>query len=504
MVPAQTAPLRQRIWAGLLPPDQFPPSDGVAYQRAAATVLLAAGGALILVAFAFAQFLFDAWMLAVPAVIAASGMLALLIPFRRNARPHLYANAICVLLYGGVIATELLSGGQLTSPLISLPTLVFLTALALERGAALAWAALAMLTAVASYLMLHHQMHAVFAPASAWVTVTPYRAAFGLCIFTTLIALVLVDGYRVQQMQLAELRDLQRLRQRELDTERERFADFAAVAADGFWETDAEHRLTFVSSGFAEMFGLTDEQMLGRTPLEIAQSLDTRRAISPDYTAPMVRREAFTNQRLLARGKRGTLVLNNSGRPMFEGNGDFMGFRGVVVDISETHRLTKELRRLAESDPLTGLANRRCLRETLEAQLQQEPPGWLLYVDLDYFKEVNDAHGHEAGDRLLVAVAQILRESVRSDDLVARMGGDEFAILLPGGNQIGAETVSARILGRLTKLAAAQIAFRNVSASIGLTALVGVTEVDTALIYADSACYLAKRSGRGRYMLAGD
>ena len=504
MDPAPTAQLRQRAWAWLLPLEQFPRSDWLAYQKAAAMVLLACGGALILLAFAIVQFLFDVRILALPAVFAAGGTLALLIPFRHNARPHLYGNAICLLLYGSVVVTELVSGGALVSAVIVLPTLVFLTVLALDRGNALLWALLAIATALLSYVLYHRHVHALVTPSLAWTQGAPYRASVGLSVFSALIALVLHGGYREQQLQVGELRGLERRRQLELDNERQRFADFAAIAADGFWETDAEHRMIFVSPGYSEMFGLTDAQMLGRTPLEIAQSLDQRRTISPDNMAPMLRHEAFANQRLMARGNRGTLVLHNSARPVHDADGRFLGFRGVVVDISETHRLTKDLRRLADSDPLTGLANRRCLRETLDAQLRQEPPGWLLFLDLDHFKEVNDAHGHEAGDRLLVEVAGILRASVRGDDLVARMGGDEFAVILAGGSQHGAETVAARVLRGLTTLTAAQSAFRNVSASIGLSTLTGVTDVDTALIYADSACYLAKRSGRGRYMLAGD
>ncbi|HTD28934.1 MAG TPA: hypothetical protein VK660_06050, partial [Xanthomonadaceae bacterium] len=150
MVQTHTNPLRQRIWAWLLPPERFPRSDGLAYQSAAAIVLLAAGGSFILLAFVVVQFLFDVRMLALPAVVAACGMLGLLIEFRRKGRPRLYGNAICLLLFGGVIVTEFLSGGQVTSPLIALPIMVFLTALALDRRDALIWAILAMVTAFGS------------------------------------------------------------------------------------------------------------------------------------------------------------------------------------------------------------------------------------------------------------------------------------------------------------------------------------------------------------------
>jgi diguanylate cyclase (GGDEF)-like protein/PAS domain S-box-containing protein len=504
MVPTQTAPLRQRIWAWLLPPERFSRRDGIAYQMSAATLLLAAGGASILTAFAIIQFMFDERMLAVPGMVAACGVALLLIPFRRSARSRLYGNTICALMFGSVIVTEWLSGGRLTAPLVALPTLLFLTSLALDRIDVLIWTVLAVGMAVLSLAFFNHHVHAAFVPSPRWVSATPYRAAIGLCVFTSLIAQVLAGGYRARHLQMVELRERERQRQLELDAERVRFTDFAAVAADGFWETDAGHRLSYVSPGYAELFGLTDEQMIGRTPLEIAQSLEPRRKISPDHIGPMIRQEAFSNQRLLAHGARGTLVLSNSARPIYDASGTFIGFRGAVIDISETHRLTKELRQLAESDPLTGLANRRCLHQTLDAQLRQEPPGWLLCMDLDHFKEVNDAHGHKTGDRLLIEVARILNDAVRGDDLVARMGGDEFAIVLVGGNQLGAELVAARILAGLKDLAAKQPEFRNVSASIGLSTLTGVADVDTALIYADGACYLAKRSGRGRYMLAGD
>ena len=162
MASAPDAPLRQRLWAWLLPPERFPRNDSAAYQKAAATLLLAAGGGLTLSAFAIIQFLFDTRMLALPAAIAAGCMVALLIPFRYSARSRLYGNAVCALVFSAVMATEWLSGGQLTSPIMALPTLLFLMSLALDRDDALFWAALAIAICVASFALFGHHVRAPF------------------------------------------------------------------------------------------------------------------------------------------------------------------------------------------------------------------------------------------------------------------------------------------------------------------------------------------------------
>ena len=173
------------------------------------------------------------------------------------------------------------------------------------------------------------------------------------------------------------------------------------------------------------------------------------------------------------------------------------------------------LEQLAVTDPLTGLANRRHFTARLEAQLQhlrQHPaPLALLLVDLDHFKAINDTHGHPAGDFVLRAVADLLQESVRGEDAVARIGGEEFALLLPGAD---ADAALAKARDLRTRLAA-RMPLVWEGAPIAPTASIGIALHDAdagdgdgaatiaASLYAraDAALYAAKRDGRDRAVL---
>ncbi len=167
-----------------------------------------------------------------------------------------------------------------------------------------------------------------------------------------------------------------------------------------------------------------------------------------------------------------------------------------------------ELHHLAMHDPLTGLANRALLANRLQhAIAQREHPDTslgLLLVDLDDFKEVNDFHGHAAGDDLLVTVADRLRECVRAHDTVARLGGDEFAILLDPTSD-NAETVAQRVLGALTAPVLMDPPGLQISASVGIgevrTGGDGEREgqATRAMREADIAMYAAKAAGKNRW-----
>ena len=126
-----------------------------------------------------------------------------------------------------------------------------------------------------------------------------------------------------------------------------------------------------------------------------------------------------------------------------------------------------EWQRRSECDPLTGVGNYRKLHERLHAATAVDPQRFaLLTLDVDSFKEINDAHGHLEGDRLLQEVGRVLVENVRGTDVVARQGGDEFSVLLPESDEAGAALLARRIEDALATIAAADAA--PVRASIGV------------------------------------
>ncbi|HXI81195.1 MAG TPA: EAL domain-containing protein [Verrucomicrobiae bacterium] len=174
--------------------------------------------------------------------------------------------------------------------------------------------------------------------------------------------------------------------------------------------------------------------------------------------------------------------------------------------LAELSRLKEELRHQAYHDPLTGLGNRSLFTEQVNSRIANPGPGLLpvvLFVDLDDFKVVNDSLGHVAGDRLLVAVADRVRNCVRSGDVAARLGGDEFAILLDDVADLNrALAVCKRLLEALKVPVPIEGQELSISASIGIAA--GRDELDRAddlLRNADVAMYMAKSQGKSQYAI---
>ena len=183
---------------------------------------------------------------------------------------------------------------------------------------------------------------------------------------------------------------------------------------------------------------------------------------------------------------------------------------GVVVDVSERRRMLDEIYRLARTDSLTGLWNRGYFMEMACRELargrREATPLSLIMIDVDHFKKVNDTHGHEAGDEALRCLAEVLAQSVRESDLLARLGGEEFVALLPNARLDDACNVAERIR---QGIAARELDCRS-GACFGLTVSVGVathrdreTPLEELLRCADEALYAAKRGGRDRVEIFG-
>lgn len=208
-------------------------------------------------------------------------------------------------------------------------------------------------------------------------------------------------------------------------------------------------------------------------------------------------------------GQRGLFVLYADVGDYFDavGVGVFEALAHLFSAVLARGERDAELARAANCDSLTGLANRQGLA-VLEPGLRRltalDPPCAVLMIDIDHFKRINDEHGHAGGDRVLCAVATVLRDTVRGSDAVARWGGEEFVICLPRVPLATAQLLAEKLVARV----AATPMLVNEHTQVMLTLSVGAAELQpgealaTAIASADAALYAAKRAGRNRVVLA--
>lgn len=185
-------------------------------------------------------------------------------------------------------------------------------------------------------------------------------------------------------------------------------------------------------------------------------------------------------------------------------DGHPLSWVGLFQDITAHKGEQAQLRELADRDPLTGVFNRRRLESELSLLIDEGREGALLVVDLDRFKDVNDTYGHDAGDVVLVTVASALRERMRGNDLISRIGGDEFALLLVDVSAAEAQALAKRVADTVAGQRFTFDRSAHVLASVGVSTfgISGALTPATVLAEADRAMYSAK-SGGARVRLHG-
>ncbi|MGI9449362.1 MAG: putative bifunctional diguanylate cyclase/phosphodiesterase, partial [Geminicoccaceae bacterium] len=290
----------------------------------------------------------------------------------------------------------------------------------------------------------------------------------------------------------------------------QRLADFLDTAADRLWEMDADLRLTFVSAGQRDTM-LAPDVVLGRTRWEIADVEPDCDASWRAHVADLKARRPFRDFEFEIKGPDGKPHYHSvSGIPLHDRQGRFIGYRGTVRDVTALRTARERIEHLAFHDDLTGLPNRRCLNK--EFRRIGERVGrdgtmiGVMLLDIDHFKDINDTLGHSLGDKLLIEVARRLQRNVSRRDLLARIGGDEFAIVAV--SQWKKEQLGA-MAKRIIKALADPFAIGTTSVRIGVS--IGITvypdhgaDFERTLANADMALYAAKNAGRHTWHMFDD
>ncbi|MGY0611273.1 diguanylate cyclase domain-containing protein [Luteimonas sp. A501] len=319
----------------------------------------------------------------------------------------------------------------------------------------------------------------------------------GGCLMTIPVCLVMAESNRLA----ARLGESER-----------RYRMLADHSHDVIARVGPDGALLYVSPSAVEMFGFTPTEMTG-TRWNFVHPDD--RARQAQAMADVLASGDTRTERYRIRHKDGHYVWVEGVLrciPADDGGGavDIMvAARNISRRVAAEHALAesrRELERLSRVDPLTDLANRRQFDERLALALKRQQrhaiPIALLCMDIDRFKDVNDGHGHAAGDIVLKAFAKRLCDSVRETDLVARLGGDEFVILIEDASAEAAEAVARKVLAAMAERVDVGDTRLTVSTSIGVAHARQAADAAGLMASGDAALYEAKKAGRNRYHLA--
>ncbi|MCZ8220634.1 MAG: diguanylate cyclase [Acidovorax sp.] len=269
---------------------------------------------------------------------------------------------------------------------------------------------------------------------------------------------------------------------------------------DVYYRTNAQGVVQHVGPGVRRVLGYEPHEIEGRTAESYYPQSTDRDAFKAailadgevsDFPGQMVRRDGRV------------IDISISSHALYDHAGNFAGVEGIYRDVTQRKNLERELQRLATTDMLTGIANRRAFLETAESAYAHSchsgEPLTLLMLDLDHFKAINDRYGHLEGDRALVAFAQAVKSQLRASDTVGRLGGEEFGVLLPLTTLAEGLEAAARILHSVRALELTDDtgqAYR-ITTSLGVGAFrQSDRSLRDMLDRADQALYLAKRRGR--------
>lgn len=287
----------------------------------------------------------------------------------------------------------------------------------------------------------------------------------------------------------------------ELEKSEKRFRQLAELSSDWYWEQDENFCFIVISNALTTRCGNHMLQYLGRqrwdmpTDLTVEQWAAHRVILNAHQTFSDFEYQIYFDAV-------NPQWLSVSGEPQFDVHGKFVGYHGTGKDITERRKIEESVKHLSLHDVLTGLPNRALLHDRLAQALtyaaRYTHAVWVLFIDLDDFKCINDTLGHKAGDKVLSLVARRLQSAVRESDTVARLGGDEFVLVLAEHTH-GEEILSAveRIMKKLRPPLIIDDKEIILACSVGISSYPrDAIDADALVDCADVAMYRAKQRGR--------
>jgi diguanylate cyclase (GGDEF)-like protein/PAS domain S-box-containing protein len=274
-----------------------------------------------------------------------------------------------------------------------------------------------------------------------------------------------------------------------------RFDDLVGSLNAIVWEADGDdYHMTFVSPRSVEITGYSPDQWMTQPAFWESRLHpdDRERAIAETEAAIGAMRNVSLEYRFKVRSG-DFRWFSDVIRVVPKRDGSGHRLVGVMIDISSQKRLEEELAFRASHDPLTGLLNREQLDSELARVRVLDEPWALLFLDLDGFKDVNDGLGHAVGDEVLRVVARRIRHSAREGDVVARFGGDEFAVLAAAPDRETAEALATRLREQIRLPVAAGDHILSIDASVGIALVDPRAPIGTVMRKADAAMYWAKK-----------
>ncbi|TYO98052.1 PAS domain S-box protein [Desulfallas thermosapovorans] len=234
--------------------------------------------------------------------------------------------------------------------------------------------------------------------------------------------------------------------ERALQESEEKYRLLLENIEDVFYEVDLAGNFTFVNESVYRVFGFKREELIGRNYRELVDQENACKAFAAynKVFSTGVPERGFSWAIIRPDGEKRDLEVSVS--PIRDPKGQICGFRGTARDITERKKTEDRLRFLSLHDALTGLYNRNYFEEEMHRLVKgRQFPVSLICADVDGLKQVNDSLGHKKGDELLVSTATIIKNALRASDVVARVGGDEFVIILPQSDLDAAESACRRI-----------------------------------------------------------